>query len=144
MSPRAPSLAAALSSLCAAGAAEATKRRFEPTDLELEEAGTLQADIQFGPVRSDGPLRLVLPDAEIDLGLAPNIELDVDFTFGLEGPAQGPYRPDHGVTDNTWIAAKTGADCAVNAAHALRKGERGTFALTRPPGVPDPALWGPR
>ena len=27
-----------------------------------------------------------------------------------------------------------GADCAVNAAHALRMGERGSFALTRPPG----------
>jgi acetoin utilization deacetylase AcuC-like enzyme len=34
----------------------------------------------------------------------------------------------------TWIAAKAGADCAINAAHALRVGERGTFALTRPPG----------
>jgi acetoin utilization deacetylase AcuC-like enzyme len=38
------------------------------------------------------------------------------------------------LTAGTWIAAKTGADCAVNAAHALRVGERGTFALTRPPG----------
>jgi len=38
------------------------------------------------------------------------------------------------LTAGTWIAAKTGADCAVNAAHALRRGERGTFALTRPPG----------
>lgn len=34
----------------------------------------------------------------------------------------------------TWNAAKTGADCAINAAHALRLGERGSFALTRPPG----------
>lgn len=34
----------------------------------------------------------------------------------------------------TWIAAKTGADCAVNAAHALRLGERSTFVLTRPAG----------
>lgn len=38
------------------------------------------------------------------------------------------------LTSGTWIAAKTGADCAVNAAHALRRGERGTFALSRPPG----------
>jgi acetoin utilization deacetylase AcuC-like enzyme len=38
------------------------------------------------------------------------------------------------LTAGTWIAAKTGADCAVNAAHALRLGERATFALTRPPG----------
>ncbi|WP_332875949.1 histone deacetylase family protein [Massilia sp. S19_KUP03_FR1] len=34
----------------------------------------------------------------------------------------------------TWMAAKAGADCAINAAHALRLGERGSFALTRPPG----------
>jgi acetoin utilization deacetylase AcuC-like enzyme len=38
------------------------------------------------------------------------------------------------LTSGTWTAAKTGADCAVNAAHALRLGERATFALTRPPG----------
>lgn len=38
------------------------------------------------------------------------------------------------LTAGTWIAAKTGADCAVNAAHALRLGEHASFALTRPPG----------
>jgi acetoin utilization deacetylase AcuC-like enzyme len=41
---------------------------------------------------------------------------------------------DTALTGGTWVAAKTGADCAVNAAHALRLGERATFALTRPPG----------
>jgi acetoin utilization deacetylase AcuC-like enzyme len=38
------------------------------------------------------------------------------------------------LTNGTWNAARTGADCAINAAHALRLGERGSFALTRPPG----------
>ncbi|KQQ88349.1 histone deacetylase family protein [Massilia sp. Leaf139] len=38
------------------------------------------------------------------------------------------------LTAGTWNAAKTGADCAINAAHALRLGRRGSFALTRPPG----------
>jgi acetoin utilization deacetylase AcuC-like enzyme len=48
----------------------------------------------------------------------------------------GLYSMDSGtpLTAGTWTAAKTGADCAVNAAHALRLGERGSFALTRPPG----------
>jgi len=48
----------------------------------------------------------------------------------------GLYSMDAGtpLTSGAWIAAKTGADCAVNAAHALQRGERGTFALTRPPG----------
>ncbi|WP_342115879.1 histone deacetylase family protein [Pseudoduganella sp. OTU4001] len=38
------------------------------------------------------------------------------------------------ITASTWTAAKTGADCAVNAAHALRVGERASFALTQPGG----------
>lgn len=48
----------------------------------------------------------------------------------------GLYSMDSGtpLSSGTWVAAKTGADCAVNAAHALRMGERGTFALSRPAG----------
>lgn len=48
----------------------------------------------------------------------------------------GLYSMDSGtpLTSGTWIAAKTGADCAINAAHALHLGERASFALTRPPG----------
>lgn len=38
------------------------------------------------------------------------------------------------LTSGTWLAAKGGADCAINAAHALQGQERGSFALTRPPG----------
>lgn len=45
------------------------------------------------------------------------------------------------VGSGTWTAAKTGADCAVNAAHALRVGERGSFALTSPPGHHAGADW---
>ena len=48
----------------------------------------------------------------------------------------GLYSMDSGtpLTVGTWNAARTGADCAINAAHALRLGQRGSFALTRPPG----------
>jgi acetoin utilization deacetylase AcuC-like enzyme len=48
----------------------------------------------------------------------------------------GLYSMDSGspLSAGAWTAAKTGADCAVNAAHALRVGERASFALTRPPG----------
>lgn len=45
------------------------------------------------------------------------------------------------LTAGSWTAAKTGADCAVNAAHALRVGERGSFALTQPPGRHVGADW---
>lgn len=52
------------------------------------------------------------------------------------GARLGYYAGDSAtpLTAGTWTAAKTGADCAVNAAHALRLGEPVTFALTRPPG----------
>jgi acetoin utilization deacetylase AcuC-like enzyme len=38
------------------------------------------------------------------------------------------------LSSGIWTAAKTGADCAINAAHALRLGQRSTFALTLPAG----------
>ncbi|MES2742277.1 MAG: histone deacetylase family protein [Pseudomonadota bacterium] len=63
-------------------------------------------------------------------GLRDDIE-PADFCAKL-----GLYSMDSGtaLTAGTWSAAKSGADCAVNAAHALRLGERASFALTRPPG----------
>lgn len=59
-------------------------------------------------------------------------DVEPDHFFGR----LGLYSMDSGtpLTAGTWIAAKTGADCAVNAAHALRLGERGSFVLSRPPG----------
>jgi hypothetical protein len=108
MSSRAPILTTAVAILLTSGTAGAGKRHFEPTDLDLAEPGAMQADLQLGVARSDGPLRLILPDAEIDLGLASNVELDVDFSFGIEGPAKGAFSFDHTTTDNSWIAAKLG------------------------------------
>lgn len=63
-------------------------------------------------------------------GMRSDIEPD-DF-----GARLGLYSMDSNtpLTSGAWTAAKTGADCAINAAHALRLGERATFALTRPPG----------
>jgi len=48
----------------------------------------------------------------------------------------GLYSYDAGspLTSGTWAAALEGAACAASAAQALNQGERGTFALTRPPG----------
>ena len=75
---------------------------------------------ELQPFPSVWPVRTLRSDIEPD-----------DFTAKL-----GLYSMDNGtpLTAGTWTAAKTGADCAVNAAHALRLGERATFALTRPPG----------
>lgn len=63
--------------------AAAYKRRFEPTDLELEEAGMLQADVQLGFLQSDGPGRLVLPDAELDLGRPVGAVAGLDAEYEL-------------------------------------------------------------
>ena len=48
----------------------------------------------------------------------------------------GLYSFDAGspLTSGTWIAARTGADCALSAAQAVAGGDGAAFALTRPPG----------
>ena len=38
------------------------------------------------------------------------------------------------LTSGTWLAARTGADCALSAAQAVASGARAAFALSRPPG----------
>jgi hypothetical protein len=47
--------------------------RFEPTDLELESSGTVQLDLQAGPVRGPDANRVVAADFEIDVGILPNL-----------------------------------------------------------------------
>lgn len=58
-------------------------------------------------------------------------DIEPDSFIGCLGLYSADATP---LTAGTWNAAKTGADCAINAAHALRLGRRGSFALTRPPG----------
>ncbi len=83
---------------------------------------------------------LALDPANADLDAFPSVwpirSLRDDIEPDNFGAKLGLYSMDRStpVTCGTWIAAKAGADCAVNAAHALRLGERATFALTRPPG----------
>jgi hypothetical protein len=101
-------LAITASSLGWSRAALAAHHRFEPTDLDLQDPGLLEADLQLGFARGDGPARVVLPDAEINLGLAPNVEVDVDFAFGVEGRPRGAFTFDHAVADNVWLATKIG------------------------------------
>lgn len=78
------------------------------------------ANSERDAVAAQWPIRTLRSDIEPD-----------DFIGRL-----GLYSMDAGtpLTGGTWSAAKTGADCAINAAHALRLGQRGSFALTSPPG----------
>jgi hypothetical protein len=99
-------LAAALLTL--PRAALAAKHHFEPTDLDLQDPGQIELDLQVGMARSDGPWRAVLPDAELNLGLSSNVEIDVDFALGIEGRPGRAFTFDHLVTDNVWLATKLG------------------------------------
>jgi hypothetical protein len=83
--------------------------QFEPTDLELEDPGTMELDLQVGLVKGTDAHRLVLPDFEFDLGLLDNVELDVDGTYSIAGQPDGtPVFLDHTAPDNLWVSAKLG------------------------------------
>jgi hypothetical protein len=79
---------------------------FEPTDLEMESPGIVEVDVQVGVIRSDGPWRTVVPDLEVDIGLFPQVELDIDGAYAIEGPDDGSLVFDHPAPDNLWLAAK--------------------------------------
>jgi hypothetical protein len=98
----------AVASRPAHAAGRRLRTHFEPTDLELEDAGTLEADLQTGYVRADDGTRLVLPDLELDLGLLPNLELDLDGAYAIAGPAEGGFGFDHAAPDSLWAAIKLG------------------------------------
>jgi hypothetical protein len=84
------------------------RRLFEPTDLELEEVGMLEVDLQFGAIRGHGAARVVVPDFEFDLGVLPNLEVDLDGAYAIEGPETGSFAFDHAAPDSLWTAAKLG------------------------------------
>ncbi|NOU31532.1 MAG: hypothetical protein HOO96_26835 [Polyangiaceae bacterium] len=89
-------------------AAAPRRPRFEPTDLELEEPGEAELDLQLGPAfgESDGGTRLMLPDFELDLGLLPNLEIDIDGAFSLDRVDQAHGRSLGG--DALWTSLKLG------------------------------------
>jgi len=84
------------------------RRHFEPTDLELEDPGTTELDLETGFVRSQGPWRLVAPDFELDLGLTPWLELDLDGAYAIEGAPDKPFSFDHAAPDPLWPSFKVG------------------------------------
>ncbi|HYQ45596.1 MAG TPA: hypothetical protein VER11_26665 [Polyangiaceae bacterium] len=100
---------------------------FEPDDLELEQPGVLDFDLQVGPVwgTSASGNHVLMPDFEIGLGLTGNVELDVSGAFRLDRENRQP----HVTGDALWIAAKLGLidsrDAAGNAwAFGLELGPR--------------------
>jgi hypothetical protein len=88
--------------------ARAIRPIFEPTDLEMEGAGTVELDVQLGAIRSRGPWRAVVPDFELDIGILPYLELDLDGAYAIEGPQAGPFSFDHAAPDSLWPSLKLG------------------------------------
>ena len=94
-------------SFAASAQARPGRPRFEPTDLDLEEPGVAEFDLQVGPARSDGAPgnRMILPDFELDVGLLDNVEIDIDGAFAVER-FDLPSRKYTG--EPVWAAAKLG------------------------------------
>ena len=70
------------------------RRLFEPTDLEVEDPGVAEVDLQLGPIRGPNSWRLVVPDFEVDLGLTREVELEVDGAVLADKPgAKKPPPP---------------------------------------------------
>lgn len=80
------------------------RSRFEPTDLELEDAGVVELDLQVGTMRGD-PRRFFVLDWELDLGLSSRVELGVDGAVSWVGDAG---QPSTRVWDPLWVSTKIG------------------------------------
>jgi len=91
---------------CLTRPADAKRRHFEPDDLELENVGTLDLDLQGGPLygTSDSRNHVLLPDFEVALGVTPDVEVDVSGAFTLD--RMNGRR--HVSGDALWVATKLG------------------------------------
>jgi len=128
-------LACAIALASGSAAARPVRRLFEPTDLQLENAGVAEFDFQTGLIRGDAHYRLVVPDFEIDLGITRRLELDVDGTVNLEDQS-GTRTFDHVSPDNLWVSAKVGlAALTIDLGHSDRDPALG-FGLQIGPKLP--------
>jgi hypothetical protein len=96
-----------LSLVASTASARGRRPRFEPTDLELEDPGVAELDLQAGPAfgAGDSGHRFVVPDLEFDLGLLANVEIDVDAAFAID---QFDGKSPHLDGEAVWTAAKLG------------------------------------
>lgn len=84
------------------------RKHFEPTDLEFEEPGMSELDLETGFVRGQDAWRLVAPDFELDLGLTKWLELGIDGAYAIEGAPGESFSLDHPAPDALWPALKIG------------------------------------
>jgi len=84
------------------------RRVFEPSQLAFENPGVAQFGMQFGLVRGESAYRVSAPLFLFDLGLTPNIELDLDGEFAYGGPDDGEFIFNQTAPDNLWTSVKVG------------------------------------
>ena len=113
-----------------AAAAQRSRPRFEPTDLDLRESGDAEIDLQFGPMKGDDYLRGFAPDFDVSIGLTANAELELNGTFGVgqHGAAE--------VLDNTLLALRVGIVDAHDAPKSPNAWAAGVQVGTRLPTLP--------
>ena len=87
-------------------AAAQGRGHFEPTDLALQSAGTLEVDAQVGFTEGDTAGRAIVPDLEVSLGLFPGVQLQIDTAYAVEGQPAARFSFDHPSPDNVWLSSK--------------------------------------
>ncbi len=83
-------------------AAQRSRPRFEPDDLDLHANGEAEIDLQVGPMKGDDYVRGFAPDFELSLGIATNAQLEIDGTFGIDHDGATAF------LDNTLAALRVG------------------------------------
>jgi hypothetical protein len=91
----------AIAALAPDAGAQRTRRRFEPTDLNLTAKGVAEIDVQGGYVVSEPENHVIAPDVEASLGIAQNAEIEIDTSYGLE-------RGKPMFLDQTWASLRLG------------------------------------
>lgn len=81
-------------------AAQRTRRRFEPTDLDLQGPGIVEVDTQLGVISGEDGVRRYVPDFEASVGISTSVELEVDGSFGLDSASKPQF------LDNTLLALR--------------------------------------
>jgi hypothetical protein len=81
------------------------RARFEPDTLELQDPGKLELDMQVGALYGDGVdgSRVILPDMDLEIGIASWLEIDIDGAFTVTQLGTG--RPELG-GDPLWTSLR--------------------------------------
>jgi hypothetical protein len=111
--------------------AQRPRRRFEPTDLRLQPAGSAEVDLQSGVVSGEDGQRAFLPDFEASFGISSHVELELDGTFGLDRLSKPTF------LDNTLLALRIGVVDEPDAVGSTSAWSGGVQAGPRLPTLPD-------